>query len=64
MSIKSTMELFISKLAEPTNEDFGLIVDGQALAIILADQEYKNIFFEVNFSFTSHLYISVCPIFT
>ncbi len=47
MSIKSTMELFISKLSESTKEDFGLIVDGPALCIILADQEYKNIFFEV-----------------
>ena len=51
------MELFISKLAEPMNEDFGLIVDGQALAIILSDQEYKNVFFEVNFICTSLLYI-------
>ena len=41
------MKLFLDKISESRDVEFGLVVDGPALALILPDQYLKKIFLEV-----------------
>ena len=47
LTVDDTMKRFLDKISESRDVEFGLVVDGPALALILPDQYLKKIFLEV-----------------